>query len=179
MLFLSFFYLFSGIINPGIVTYYPRALESHTQLGKTIFKIKDKYNIKSFVFGDAGMTAYHSGLNALDNIGLGSSLTTHNGFTNSLMDKYQIDLIVFHSVYNNIRLDDFNQAIILKWAREKNFVFLCDVYMNSYYILKIYSKGNIAELNQNCELSKIANNNNNPEYLKKTWFKPPWIYWKI
>ncbi len=91
-----------------------------------ILQIKDKYQIQSFSLGDAGMAAYHSDIQALDNIGLGSALVTHKGVTSKLMDAYQLDIIAFHSRPNNIRLEDFNQQEIFNWAIKNNFQYILE-----------------------------------------------------
>jgi len=177
VLFLLVFLRISGIADAGIVTAYPRLLDSHAALGKTLSQIKGKYQIQSFSLGDAGMVAYHSDIQALDNIGLGSALVTHRGITSQLMDEYQLDVIAFHSSPNEIRLKEYGQQEIFNWASKNNLNYLCDVYYTSDYTLKLYSKIEISELKQVCESSKIANDKTNRSYLKTTWQSPPWRYW--
>ena len=176
VLFLLLFFLISGI-STSIVTYYPRALDSHAALGKMLSQIKGKYQIQSFSLSDAGMAAYHSDIQALDNLGLGSSLVTHRGITSELMDEYQLDIIAFLSRPYEIRLKDFSQQKIFNWASKNNFQYLCDVYWQSDYTLKLYSKFEISELKQVCESSKKANDKDNFSYIKATWQSPPWRYW--
>jgi len=73
-----------------ISNYYPRALDAHAELGKTLSKLTSSSTprIEGFSFGDAGMTAYHSNLIALDNVGLGSSLVAKSGITSDIIREY-------------------------------------------------------------------------------------------
>lgn len=168
----------SGIADSHMVNYYPRALDSHAALGKTLRGVGQRYGIDSFAFGDAGMAAYHSGLVALDNIGLGSAKVVHEGLTSNLLDEYGVDLIAFHSRPEKIRLKDYNQEAIYNWSQVNNFEYICDIYWQPDYTLKIYSKRSIPEVNSICESSKRLNDRSNREYLKETLFTPPWKYWK-
>lgn len=178
VLFLLVLLKISGMVDAHMVTYYPRALDSHAALGKTLAQIRESYKLQSFALGDAGIAAYHSGLRALDNVGLGSALVTHEGLNSVTMDSYNPDLIAFHSRPNEIRLKDHNQAEIFKWATARGFNYVCDIYWQSDYTLKLYSRTALPELRAVCEASKAKNDRNNRSYLKSSWSTPPWHYWK-
>lgn len=172
------FSIVSDNLSPHMATYYPRALDSHAPLGKLLNKISEKYSINAFSFGDAGMTAYHSKINALDNIGLGSSLIAKDGVTDVLLSNYGIDLIVFHSHPNGIRLADYRQQEIFNWATKNGFNELCDVYWQKDYTMRIYSKNKIDEIINLCHTSKLANNRTNREMFASSIISPPWRFWR-
>ena len=176
-LYLFSFVSISGLVDAHMVTYYPRAVDSHAALGKTLKAIAAKYRLASFSFGDAGMAAYHSNLTALDNIGLGSAKVVHEGVTSELLDSYKIDLVVFHAQPEKISLDAFNQKTIVDWANKNNLFYLCDIYWQPDYTLKIYAKQKISEIEGLCASSKRLNDRSNREYLKATATIPPWKYW--
>lgn len=176
--FLLTFTIVSDNFSPYTISYYPRALNSHAPLGKLLNEISIKYGINAFSFGDAGMTAYHSKLDALDNIGLGSSSVARGGVTENLLNKYGIDLIVFHSRPEGIRLADFRQQEIFNWAEKNGFNELCDVYWQNDYIIRIYSKIKINEITNLCVKSKIENNRTNKEMFVESIISPPWRFWR-
>jgi len=160
-----------------MATYYPRALSSHAALGKLLNDVSTKYKINAFSCGDAGMIAYHSKINALDNIGLGSSSIAKGGVTNELLDNYGIDLVIFHSRPGSIRLADYYQQEIFDWATKNGFNELCDVYWQKDYTMRIYSKTQIEEIIDLCNKSKVANNRTNREMFEESIISPPRRFW--
>lgn len=160
-----------------IATYYPRALDSHAELGKTLNKLKLEDKVDAFSLGDAGMAAYHSQLNALDNIGLGSSLLAQKGFNKELIDLYNPKVVVFHAQPSGIRLDTYNQSILKEWVDEKNYIYVCDIYWQPDYTLKVYADKAYTEIKNTCLSSKLKNNINNSEYVKSSLLKSPISYW--
>jgi hypothetical protein len=176
--FLLVFIKGTGVRNTIPLTYYPRALNAHAALGKTLNTISKKYGIKTFMLGDAGMAAFHSKLNAFDNIGLGSSAMAHDGISEKLLEVYEIDLIAFQSRPDGIRLSDYNQDIVYKWANNNNFEYLCDVYFYDDYTLKLYSRNRIPELQELCLISKRKNDVPDMGYLLDTFYIPPWRFWR-
>ena len=179
---LAFCLLFMFAVNSGsmslhLATYYPRALVSHAALGKILGEVSDTHNIRAFSFGDAGMAAYHSKLNALDNIGLGSAEVAHNGLTFSLLDNYELDLVVFHSRPEGIRFTSHNQQDIYDWTLSKGFHELCDVYWQSNYTLKIYARNQIEEISDLCHYSKVQNDVPNRALFRDALLPPPWRFW--
>lgn len=180
VLFLIVFFAISLRDSVRLTIYYPKSIDSHAALGKTINMMRNE--IKSFSFGDAGMASYHSGINALDNIGLGSSLVAKNGLTKSVFIKYNPDIIVFHSEPTlGIKINNFNQDKLLFFANKYQYKELCDIYAAQDYTLKIYTKkqheGNL-NLTKLCEKSKLLNNTNNIEYFLNNIYKSPFQYWK-
>lgn len=176
--FLLAFTIVSGGNFSSMATYYPRALSSHAPLGKLLNEISIKYGINAFSFGDAGMTAYHSKIEALDNIGLGSSSVARGGVTEDLLNKYGIDLIVFYSRPEGIHLDRYSQQEIFNWAEKNGFNEQCDLYWQKNYTLRIYSKIRIEEIINICNKSKIANNRTNREMFAESIISPPWKFWR-
>ena len=171
-----------GTMSPSellsIYDYYPRAIDSHAALGKYIHSISNRYNIKSFSFGDAGMTAYQSSIVALDNIGLASSAVARNGINDKLLNKYALDLIVFHARPDSIRLKDHQQQIIYNWGIKNGFRMIGDIYWRPDYTIRIYSKIKYPELEAICNSSYQKNNIDSKSYFINTILQPPWYYWK-
>jgi len=162
-----------------IANYYPRAIDSHAALGKTLQNISSKYNLKTFSLGDAGMAAYHSKLIALDNIGLGSSAVTHKGVTFELLDSYNPDITVFHArPEEGIRLKDYYQDIIYNWSLANGLKMVCDVYWQPDYTIRVFAKQPYPEIVELCKHSENANNHKDKAYFLKSVINPPWHYWK-
>lgn len=177
--FLALFFLKStNIETVQIADYYPRAIDSHAELGKKLNEIKTRYGINSFSFGDAGMAAYHSKLLALDNIGLGSSMVAHTkGVDNKILNSYNPDILIFHSTPVAIRINAHNQKEIFEWGKEREYMYICDAYFRKDYTLKIYSKYAYDELNQVCESSKKNNDISSKDYILSMIKKSPFYYW--
>ena len=169
-------------INPTALawlsSYYPRAMDSHAALGKTLQHIKNKYNLKTLSLGDAGMVAYHSKLIALDNVGLGSSAVAVSGVTPDLLDTYNPDITVFFATPENIRLDIFYQKTIYQWSLKNGLKMVCDIYWRPDYTIRVFAKNTYPEIVDICDKSKQNNNQKDKEYFLKTGINPPWSYWK-
>jgi hypothetical protein len=168
--------------NPGellhISQYYPRALDSHAALGKTLRDIaNDNQDIKSFSFGDAGMAAYHSELIALDNIGLGSSYVAKQGVDADLLDTYALDFVVFRSTPDGIRLKAHSQQPILDWSKTNGLNMVCEIYWLEDYTLRVYARDEYPRIEKICEESARRNNIGLKEYFLKSVLIPPWSYW--
>ncbi|MGM0582463.1 MAG: hypothetical protein ACQETL_17425 [Bacteroidota bacterium] len=158
--------------------HYPRILNAQAELGKTLNKISDKYNIKSFSFGDAGAAAYHSELKALDNIGLGSSKLAHNGMSFNLLNEYGIDIAIFYArPHMGIRLNDHNQRKIYKWVKKNEFIELCDIYWKERDPLKVFAKKNIPEIVEVCNNSKQQNEVTEENFVLDTLPYSPFHFW--
>lgn len=176
--------MFAGTANGGraqlawVATYYPRALLAHARLGKALNAVAAKYGLHAFSFGDAGMAAYHSRLDALDNVGLASAQVTRHGVNASILDLYQPDLVALYATPEGVRLSDFGQQAIHDWALSKGFGELCDVYWRKDYLLKLYARTQIGELHAVCADSLEANNKSDRLMLTKAILSPPWKYWK-
>jgi len=176
--FLALFFLKSTIGTIQLADYYPRAIDSHAQLGKKLNEIKTRYDINSFSFGDAGMAAYHSKLLALDNVGLGSSMIAQTkGVNNEILNSYNPDVLIFYATPESIRINDYNQKEIFDWGKERGYKYVCDVYWRKDYLLKIYSKNLYDELNEVCTSSKKNNNISSKDYILSTIKNSPFHYW--
>jgi hypothetical protein len=159
------------------VSDYPRALDSHTEFGKTLNTLKADNKVDSFSFGDAGMASYHSQLNALDTIGLGSALLAHNGLNESLLDLYSPTIVAFYARPDEIRIAEYNQKVIKKWTDQKGYIYVCDIYMYPSYTFKIYAVKSYPEIIKVCGSSKAKNDIENGEYLRRILTKSPFSYW--
>jgi hypothetical protein len=173
---LAAFASISDNFSTRLLTYYPRALVSHAALGKTIHTIGQAYGIRAFSLADAGMAAYHSGIDALDNNGLTSAAVTRNGLGPAILEQYKVDLVLFHATPGGIRREAFNQQQVLNWAVSNNFHELCDIYWQNDYVLKVYSRKPIAEISDLCARSKV-NDVTDRALLKSAILVPPWRFW--
>jgi hypothetical protein len=164
----------------GISTYYPRLLESHGSLGRSLKALKNSNRLNSFAFGDAGITAYNSEINAFDNIGLGSSMLVQEGISKKILNIYNPKVIVLYANQNGLILDKYNQEFIKNWADKKDFIYLCNVYWHSsnFYMIYIDQELNndIEGINLVCKNSNEKNNVSGKEYLKYL-IKNPLYYW--
>jgi len=158
--------------------YYPRAIDSHAALGKTLQTITEKYNLKSFSFGDAGIAAYHSKLISLDNIGLASSAVAASGVTLALLDAYHPDITVFHAKPEGIGLKDHYQETIHQWSLANGMKMVCDIYWQPAYTLRVFAEQAYPEIVDICNQSEQRNNQEHRAYFLKTGANPPWSYWK-
>lgn len=177
--FISFFAIKTlspnGLVH--VANYYPRALDSHAALGKAINEDSGRYGFETMSFGDAGMTAYHSGFSSLDNIGLGSSLVAQGGVTQKTIDAYDPAVVVFHARPDGIRLKDHNQEELYLWVKKEKYSHICQVYWKPDYTLDIYSDNELSAVFNVCESSKSLNNVKDKEYFLDQGTTPPWYYW--
>ena len=158
----------------GISVYYPRAIDTHALLGKELNKLKNNEGINSFSFGDAGMTAYHSEMIALDNIGLGSSWVAKNkGVSQEIISLYKPDIVV---TYND-NLNVYGQQELLKYAKNNNYMYLCQISWQPGYYLGLYTSKKYTSLEKICQSSLEKNEISNKYYLKKIITHSPWSYW--
>jgi hypothetical protein len=171
------FFITSGRFNNYMITYYPRALEAHAAFGKTVAQIQGKYDLSSISFGDAGMVAFHSNLEFLDNIGLGSGMVAHQGLSREVISAYNPKIIGFYGRPESIE-DTYNQPQMLEWAKSRKMTRLCGVYFRPDYTLLLFSYVHIDEIVALCEKSGEINNRDDRTYIKDTLKFPPWIFWK-
>ncbi len=174
---LCFFVWTSGIRAIGLFTSYPRLLASHGQLGKVITAVAEQYGLNALAIGDAGIAPYQTKLNNLDIVGLGSSIVVRDGLAAALNRGYSIDLIAFYATPHSIQKNLFSQHLLLEWATKKGFSYLCDIYWQPDYVLKLYTKQSIPELELLCKKTHLENSITDQEYFKKIMFIPPWHYW--
>jgi hypothetical protein len=95
-----------------------------------------------------------------------------------LLNRYGVDMVIFHAVPSGIRLSEFNQQTLLEWATSNSFKKQCDVFTFDNYIYQVYTRKEIKEISDVCESSKLLNNISNGVYVKNTILNPPWQYWK-
>ena len=158
-------------------TIYPRMLDAHNELGKVLAKIAEKYQIRAFSYGDAGIVAYESNIPALDNLGLASKAVAKTGLTEGLIQQYNIDLMIFHS--NLISIGDyFNQTPLVDYARKNGFIEICKGVLFPGYILTIYGRAQFPEILSFCKDSAGANNMNSYDYFEQNVRVAPWMFWR-
>ena len=175
--FILFFAMSSGVRAVGLFTYYPRMLDAHAALGNLLFDIGPKYNLDSFLIGDAGVASYNSNLIVLDNAGLGSSRVLKEGVTNTLIDDYGVDLVAFYATPQAIQWSLFSQHFVHQWTEQNKLFYACDVYWRHDYTFKIYLKQPIPEIMSLCEKSKQLNDHDDSRYFSQIALTPPWHYW--
>ncbi len=172
---LQFLYL-SGDCR-GLAAYYNKALSAHAAIGKYLNMVSGKYQIKSYAMGEAGMTSYHSNLIAMDTLGLTSSQVTRQGLTREVLENYHIDVIVFYATNSSINYENFNQRPLFDYAKDNNFVEICDVYYSDNFLFKIYSRQRMPDMENICNSSKANNEKGHEYYVKDALLTPPWTYW--
>ena len=178
----TFFFLYVSFHGPislrSLITYYPRLLVSHGELGDLIREAPEKYNVLGFSMGDAGLGPYNSRKNNLDFVGLGSAYVTHHGIDKNILKKYKISLIVFYANTKSIDYSFFNQKYLYNYALSHNFHYLCNIYYTKNYILSIYSKKDLPGIFNVCKKSFILNKTTDKKMLRKEISIPPWDFWK-
>ena len=159
-------------------TYYPRLLEAHGKLGNVINNNKEKYKINSIAIGDAGLLPYNANVNTLDLGALGSSIATHKGWNNEIIDMYDPKIIILRvnpetdEIYENKV-----QNLMIKWIEKNNYLKICDVTFHQQYFMRIYAPMIINEISDVCLSSKV-NDLNHHQYIFKNIYLPPWMFWK-
>jgi hypothetical protein len=159
------------------VSQYDRGLYSHAAIGKTLKNIANQYGVRSFAIGDAGMAAYHSGMNNLDTLLLGSSKATRYGLSESLFEEYGIDVVAFHSTPEQVHKDGFNQRPLYDWVIKNDFIDHCFVLLGGDYGFRLYARKNIKELYDLCAESTRQNARTNREFALEALLNPPWNSW--
>jgi hypothetical protein len=168
----------SGIRAIGLFTYYPRLLDTHGEFGKLLATISTKYKIGSVLIGDAGIAAYHSKLNVLDIVGLGSASVVKDGVSPKVIDSYGVDVIAFYATPDSIQWPLFSQHVIYKWVENNGFYYLCDLYWRHDYTFKIYAKQSLPEVESLCAATKKNHDVPDEQYFKNMMYVPPWKYWR-
>ena len=159
----------------ALAQYYPRAQLAHSELGHAI---KDS-GARSMSSGDAGIIAFNSKIDSLDNVGLGSSLVAKYGVNDYVLNIYNPDVVIFYShPETGIELDQYNQKNIMTWVENNDLSPICEVIWTSYYSLSVYAKRNvnINPIIKTCKKSEY-NMGGNIKNLKKNVMSPPWIFW--
>ena len=168
----------SGGSSLALITYYPRALHAHAELGKILGRIADRYGIDAFSLGDAGMAPYHSKMRSLDNVGLGSSAVARRGVDDALLNEYGIDLVALYASPHAINMSVYHQNKIHNWAARSGLVESCDIYWREDYTLRIMSRVPVVEIESLCRNSKVFNNRSDRAMFKDSVLPPPWKFWR-
>lgn len=162
----------------GLANYYPRALESHAELGKVIAKNKDSEKLNSFSFGDAGMAAYHSEIFSIDNMGLANKAIGRGEFSQTYLDIVAPKLVLLYGNQNGIYSDMGNQATLMAWMNDKGYRHQCAIYWRPDYLIYVYGKEKIPDINELCEKSRKINGVGDLIFMKNHINTPPWRFWK-
>ena len=165
----------AGLLN--LANYYPRMLQAHAALGKQIAKIADQYAIERFALSDAGMAAYHSGIIAFDNTGLGSAMVAHAGPTLATMAQYHPDLVVLRADDHGVVVSSENKRNLLQWAMDAGYRPVCDVVLKPNYHLRMFAAKPMPDFDAVCEQSKAANDLPDTDYAAQHNTVPPWRFW--
>jgi hypothetical protein len=171
------FFLNSGKWPAYEATYYQRALSAHSALGKKISEVAKKYDIKSFAVGDAGMLPYHSDLPVLDTVGLASARLTRGKSDEALFDLYGLGMIVFYTKNGQPDSEIYRQGQLLSWAERTGMSKVGELYWQPDYMLAIYAKQRMPEIEEVCATSQKANSIPDTEMRHATLPVPPWFYW--
>ena len=157
-------------------TYYPRLLDAHGKLGTVISKVKNKYGIDSIAIGDAGLLPYNSNVKTLDLGRLGSSIATHRGLNEQLINEYDPKIIILRVNPENKKIyQDDIQRLVFKWLENRNYFKICDIIFHQQYAMRVYSHVKISEISNVCIESEV-NNLTHHQYIIKNFYIPPWNF---
>jgi hypothetical protein len=171
------FFLNSGKWPAYEATYYQRALNAHAVLGKKIKQIAAKYEIRALSIGDAGMLPYHSDICVLDNVGLASSKLTRGKPTDELFESYGLDMVILFTKNGSPDTSIYRQEQLLGWVEKRGMVKVGDLYWQPDYILSIYAKCKMPEIEEVCSNSRLVNTVPDTEFRRVSLPVPPWTYW--
>jgi hypothetical protein len=99
--------------------------------------------------------------------------------TAGVLDTYQVDLIAFYANPSERSVVAGKQDELFRWAREHDFVEICDVYWRKEYVFKMYARRQLPmpELTALCERSRTLNNISDGAMRATAINVPPWRYW--
>lgn len=160
-----------------IANYWPRSLASFAPLGRTLADLGAEGRVAAFALGDAGVTAWHSGLPALDPIGLGSRLVTRQGATVETVRAYAPDVVMFVADAGGIRDIPRWHDGMWAWVAEQGMTELCELYWAHQYAIRIYTRTDIPELRAVCDASRAANPPDELTLFLRHAGQPPWAFW--
>ena len=109
---------------------------------------------------------------------LGSSIVTHNGWNNEIIDLYDPKIIILRvnpetdEIYENKV-----QNLMINWIKKNNYIEICDVIFHQQYFMRVYAPMLINEISDVCLSSKV-NDFTNHQYILKNVYLPPWKFWK-
>lgn len=161
----------------GIANYYPRLLDSHVALGRTLNHLAQDGRVSAFAMGDAGAPAFHAGIPALDTIGLGSRMVARDGLTLDVVRAYAPDVVTFFGNAEGIRDLPDRHAALWAYVAEQGLSERCVLIWAQHYTVWIYARGDLPELDQVCARSAVANGADELRYAVENLRQPPWVYW--
>lgn len=160
-----------------VATYYPRLLNSHSELGKQIHHAHEDHSADiGIVIADAGALPYFSQARTLDYIGLGSGKIAHEGMSEKLLGEYQPNYILLYGTGDSIH-NYLNQNLIYEWSQKNGFQFLGNTYWRPEYTLCVYSNLPSESLNFDFNKTKEINNRHNKEFMISDIKRSPFHYW--
>lgn len=160
-----------------IANYYPRSLESFAPLGRALATLGAEGRVGAFALGDAGVTAWHSGLRALDPIGLGSRMVTRDGATAEVVRAYAPDVVMFVADTGGIRDIPRWHDGMWDYVAEEGMTELCELFWAHQYAIRLYTREDIPELRAVCDASRAANPPDELTLLLRHIGQPPWRFW--
>lgn len=159
----------------GVANYYPRLLDSHVLLGRTLITID---GVRAFALGDAGAAAFHADIPALDTIGLASGLLARQGaLTVEVVRAYAPDIVAFHATTQGIRDLPERHDSLWTWVAETGMPEHCEVVWANQYTLRLFARTGFAELDAVCAHSRTVNGADELRYALAQLRLPPWTYW--
>jgi hypothetical protein len=161
----------------GIANYYPRLLDSHVLLGRTLNGLAREGRISGFALGDAGAPAYHADIRALDTIGLASRMVAREGLTPEVVAAYAPDVVAFFATEEGIRDLPDRHAALWAYVAETGMQERCEIYWARQYTLRLYTRVDYPALTEACATSRAANGANELAYALAHLARPPWAYW--
>ena len=162
-----------------IITWYPRYLTAHAELGRTIKAVTSKYELKGFSCADAGMIAYHADIVAFDNVGLASARLARGESIEKLFSVYDNNIIIINTRPTDGLpiMEKFHQKEIFKWMENKKFKKVGDLHSIVRVPFAVYANRDMPEIAEVLKVSRQKNDITDEQMLKETLLLPPWTYW--
>jgi hypothetical protein len=157
--------------------YTPRLHSVHGEFGRVLQELAQRGEVGAYAMGDAGIAAYHSGLPALDLLGLGSRTLTRTGITEQLIKEYQPDIIVIYANREGVLDRPAWHDALLDYARAEEFSGSCRLFVDNYERLVVHSRVPHPEIESLCAVTQEINNVPTSQYLLRHINRPPWDFW--
>lgn len=160
-----------------LANYYPRALDSHAQLGEVLLSRADAAEPTRYLIGDAGMAPFRArGIN-LDNVGLASSMVARGDSISEALDAYRPEFIFLHGSPLDGPWRRFSSDEIILWSRAQGYSWHCNIFWDTGYVLMVYADSIPEELSDLCAESYLVNSVSQRDYFFQHVFYPPLSFW--
>ena len=161
----------------GIANYYPRLLDSHVALGRTLHDLSGQNRVHAFALGDAGAPAFHADLPALDTIVLGSRMVADQGLTLDVVTAYAPDVVGFFADAAGIRDLPARHAALWEYVAQTGMEERCELVYAPHYTVRLFTATDLPELDATCARSAVLNGVDEVRYALANLRHPPWFYW--